>query len=51
LKLPSSLPPNRLLGPIHNKYKTDPDKIHAWKQASRIERDPEPQEDPAPPTP
>ena len=40
----------RLHGPIHNKYKSDPDKIHAWKQASRIERDPEPPED-TPPVP
>ena len=41
----------RLHGPIHNKYAAAPDKIHAWKQASRIESDPEPPEDPAPPTP
>ncbi|MGL4398535.1 MAG: hypothetical protein ACRCXD_01590 [Luteolibacter sp.] len=40
-----------LHGPIQNKYESQPDKIHAWKRASRIESDPQPPEDPEPPTP
>ena len=40
----------RLHALIQNKYKNDPAKIHAWKQASRIERSPSPQpEEPAEP--
>lgn len=39
-------------GRMHNKYASDPDKILAWKQASRVESDPAPPEpDPEPPTP
>ena len=43
----------RLTSLIHNRFKTNPDKVHAWKQASRIERAPrKKQPAPAPePTP
>ncbi len=34
--------------PIQNKYASQPDKIHAWKRASRVESDPSPPEDPEP---
>ena len=40
-----------LHGPIQNKYADQPDKIHAWKRAARIESNPSPPEEPEEPTP
>ena len=40
-----------LHGPIQNKYSSQPDKIHAWKRAARVESDPRPPEEPEEPEP